>query len=161
MAKAVPLPTLNPGCLSAKCQLFSINTLVPVQLFNRHVQMKPNLHIGVLIFSHLIFSNPQFLTTTYLFTTFATVYQKSILKNLSINIHVTLKCLNKKQNVISHKIEVYSHNPKDKCGKETQTHVHKSVLTAVICKSLHSEIFLFMIVYRTKHFLWDVPMVHM
>lgn len=55
---------------------------------------------------------------------------------------------------------MYSHNPKDRCGKETQKHIHKSILTAVTRKSFHSEVLLFMIVYQTKHFLWNVPKLH-
>lgn len=53
-----------------------------------------------------------------------------------------------------------SHNPIDECGKETQTHYTSQYLHVVTCKSLHSEILPFIIVYQTKHFLYNVPMVH-
>lgn len=65
-------------------------------------------------------------------------------------LHRSALTRNKKSSHL-HKTELYSLNSKDSCGRETQTHMHKSVLTVVTCKSLHSpESLMFMIANRTK-----------
>lgn len=120
--------------LPAKCQLFSINTPVPVELFNRHVQMKPSDHIGVLIFSELIFSNPVFDNQIFIHYTCNSLLEKHKKKNLSINIHITLKCVNKKQNVISHKKCIPIILKTGMAKRHRCRDTHKSILTAGIAR---------------------------